>query len=291
METAAILRRLERATGKFPRAAVEAAIARREEITPELLRVVADTVDRAQELEADSGYMAHLYALFLLAQFRETRAYPLAVRFASLPGDVLDSLCGDFLTEDFGRVLASVSGGELAGIQSVIENEKADQWARGVAVGSLATLVAAGRTSRDDIVSYFADLFRGKLERKQSHVWDELVSCSCDLYPLELVDDIKKAYEDGLVDPGYVGFEDVERELTRGKDVVLAALANNPHRRLVEDVVKEMGWWACFHEGRAAKTGLPFAAPLPIKRTKPKTGRNDPCPCGSGKKYKKCCGK
>ncbi|WP_270657046.1 SEC-C metal-binding domain-containing protein [Aeromonas sp. Y293-4] len=22
----------------------------------------------------------------------------------------------------------------------------------------------------------------------------------------------------------------------------------------------------------------------------PKTGRNDPCPCGSGKKHKKCCG-
>ncbi|RLE17707.1 MAG: preprotein translocase subunit SecA [Acidobacteria bacterium] len=28
-----------------------------------------------------------------------------------------------------------------------------------------------------------------------------------------------------------------------------------------------------------------------IKRDKPKVGRNDPCPCGSGKKYKKCCGK
>jgi uncharacterized protein YecA (UPF0149 family) len=25
--------------------------------------------------------------------------------------------------------------------------------------------------------------------------------------------------------------------------------------------------------------------------TKPKVGRNDPCPCGSGKKYKKCCGR
>jgi len=24
--------------------------------------------------------------------------------------------------------------------------------------------------------------------------------------------------------------------------------------------------------------------------TKPKIGRNEPCPCGSGKKYKKCCG-
>jgi len=28
-----------------------------------------------------------------------------------------------------------------------------------------------------------------------------------------------------------------------------------------------------------------------VKRDEPKTGRNDPCPCGSGKKYKKCCGK
>jgi len=30
--------------------------------------------------------------------------------------------------------------------------------------------------------------------------------------------------------------------------------------------------------------------PEPIRRETPKVGRNDPCPCGSGKKYKKCCG-
>ncbi len=28
----------------------------------------------------------------------------------------------------------------------------------------------------------------------------------------------------------------------------------------------------------------------PVTRESPKVGRNDPCPCGSGKKYKKCCG-
>jgi uncharacterized protein len=27
-----------------------------------------------------------------------------------------------------------------------------------------------------------------------------------------------------------------------------------------------------------------------VRRSSPKVGRNDPCPCGSGKKYKKCCG-
>ena len=28
----------------------------------------------------------------------------------------------------------------------------------------------------------------------------------------------------------------------------------------------------------------------PVRREQPKVGRNDPCPCGSGKKFKKCCG-
>ena len=31
--------------------------------------------------------------------------------------------------------------------------------------------------------------------------------------------------------------------------------------------------------------------PVKTKVSDPKTGRNDPCPCGSGMKYKKCCGK
>jgi len=29
----------------------------------------------------------------------------------------------------------------------------------------------------------------------------------------------------------------------------------------------------------------------PVKRKNAKVGRNDPCPCGSGKKYKQCCGR
>ena len=33
------------------------------------------------------------------------------------------------------------------------------------------------------------------------------------------------------------------------------------------------------------------APQFPVKRAAPKVGRNDPCPCGNGRKYKKCCGK
>jgi len=41
------------------------------------------------------------------------------------------------------------------------------------------------------------------------------------------------------------------------------------------------GVWT-FMDGR-------ILGPDPVKREQPKIGRNDPCPCGSGKKYKKCC--
>ncbi|MFZ5573519.1 MAG: YchJ family protein [Thermodesulfobacteriota bacterium] len=44
---------------------------------------------------------------------------------------------------------------------------------------------------------------------------------------------------------------------------------------------KEDGKWF-FHDGQPPKPGQ-------FVREKAKIGRNDPCPCGSGKKYKKCC--
>lgn len=40
----------------------------------------------------------------------------------------------------------------------------------------------------------------------------------------------------------------------------------------------------------AAMNALTQPAPVPVRRDQPKVGRNDVCPCGSGKKYKKCCG-
>lgn len=35
---------------------------------------------------------------------------------------------------------------------------------------------------------------------------------------------------------------------------------------------------------------IPITPPIPIVEHSPRVGRNDPCPCGSGRKYKKCCG-
>lgn len=46
--------------------------------------------------------------------------------------------------------------------------------------------------------------------------------------------------------------------------------------------VKQDGVW--LYESGDVKTAT-------VVRSSPKVGRNDPCPCGSGKKYKQCCGR
>jgi len=55
--------------------------------------------------------------------------------------------------------------------------------------------------------------------------------------------------------------------------------------RLVHQEVSEFrktdGTWY-FYDGRMVN-------PAPVRHDTPRIGRNDPCPCGSGKKYKKCC--
>ena len=43
-------------------------------------------------------------------------------------------------------------------------------------------------------------------------------------------------------------------------------------------------------DGRWVYTGAANAPGKTVRRETPKLGRNDPCFCGSGKKYKKCCG-
>ena len=53
-------------------------------------------------------------------------------------------------------------------------------------------------------------------------------------------------------------------------------------RCIKPNVCKIHAWWLA---QRSAST--PMAAPFNYEE--PRVGRNDPCPCGSGKKYKKCC--
>jgi len=257
-----ILKELEFNNGTFPRGAVEEAMGQREQITPELLRVLRTAKSDFQRLVEQERYLAHIYALYLLAHFREKRAYPLIVDFFSIPGRTTLDVTGDVVTGDLGRILASVCHGDLNLMKKLVENEDANEYVRDAALRGMLTLVALGEKSRDDIMAYYQSLFRGKLEREPSQVWNGLAVCSSDLYPEEVLEDIKRAFEEDLVETFFINLDWVMECLALGKEKTLSKLRKDSRHSFVGNVVEEMEWWACF----------------------------PPCPCGSGKKYKRCCG-
>jgi Protein of unknown function (DUF1186) len=269
MDVQEILQQLATNTGTFPREALAQAIAQREEIIPELLRVLAEAQHTMEDLiESDS--MAHIYAMYLLAQFREPRAYPLIVEFFSIPGDIALDTTGDVATEDLGRILASVSCGDIRLMTALIENEHANEYVRVAALRGLLTLVACGEQSRDDIVAYYQQLFQGKIARDISFVWNGLVSASNALYPEELYDDIKRAYDDDLIETFFIRLADIDETLKRGKERVLDELHYNQRYSLITDTITEMEWWACFPpEGHAVPNVNPVA-PSSVKQAQHK---------------------
>ena len=90
-----------------------------------------------------------------------------------------------------------------------------------------------------------------------------------DWHGLEIIETEKGGEED---DTGTVEF--IARYTEKGK--------SSEHHEIA-DFQKQDGKWF-FYDGKAPR-------PTTFVRKTPKTGRNDPCPCKSGKKYKKCCGR
>lgn len=80
----------------------------------------------------------------------------------------------------------------------------------------------------------------------------------------------------------------------------LGEAAANEDNRYIRDAVDEIAAWICYDIPEPSHTSSRQASDWPphdrhgsgtMVRNLPKVGRNDPCPCGSGKKFKKCCGK
>ena len=291
-----ILQKLERNDGYFPRAAVAAAISRRDEIVPELLRILERTAENVETLAADVHYMAPTYAMYLLAQFQEPRAYPLLIKLFLTPGEAVMDLAGDVVTEDLGNILASVSSGDMSGMAALVENPEVNEYVRSAALKGMVALVATGQKTRQEVMDYFASLFRDRLERKPDYVWTSLVSRCVDLYPGEVYADIQQAYADDLIEGFVIRWEGVEEAYAMGKEAALEDLVNSRRYHLITDTVAELSSWACFNKEpkRSSWNQVKPVRSWPAEQAKPatstKVGRNEPCPCGSGKKFKRCCG-
>lgn len=246
MDIAQILEELAFDMGELPREAIEAAIVKKDQITPHLLDILVSAQERVEEIIEYDNYQGHLYAMYLLAQFREASAYPLILKLICFPGDLSHSMLGDVLTEDLCRILASVQDGDISPMKQLIENPAVNEYVRAALVSTLVVLVGSGLKARSEIVTYFKELLESKLEKRPSFVWDHLVVSACDLYPEELYSYIEKAYEKRLVDSCFITLEDVGSILTQRRENHLFNLLKKTE--LIEDTVTEMEKWLCCGE-------------------------------------------
>lgn len=169
-----------------------------------------------------------------------------------------------------------------------------DHMARLSAMDALDTITGDAPEHRAEWVDALCAVLR---DGQDTIINGAAVATLCDLKAVEALPTIRAAFAADMVEISMAGdLEDVEIDLgvRTERDTprpVYNAFTPEDHEGLAP--LDETDDGAEVHAPDLAwidDDALPSAEVEPYVRTDPKVGRNDPCPCGSGKKYKKCCG-
>jgi hypothetical protein len=295
MTPAEIMRELAR-DDLFPKAAMAAAGADREAMVP----IFVDLIERLGSLPLaqmkDDDVMAVIPAFYLMGEWREPRAFRPLVHLHRLPTEVLDHLLGDAVTETSFRVVAGTFDGDLQPLFEAIDDPKADDFARGSLMSALVLIAQQHPTHRAAIEAHVRN-FRSRCPEAPTDVLSSWTEVIADLGLESMTDEVRAAFDEGLIPEDYCDFshfiEDMESTLkAEGKPTSLRY-----DKPLLIDAIGELSQWYCYSDAFFAKQKrhkvsndvrlAPWSETF-MHETAP-VGRNDPCPCGSGKKYKKCC--
>lgn len=250
----------------FPKDAVEQARQHKYEISKILLDDLKEITKKPDIIfENDNIYDFHFY---LLAEFREKKAYPIIIEILNkLDEEDLDYLLGDILTENMASILASTFNGDLILLYNIIENKEKDEFLRASVLDALAILYNKKIINKNNFIDYLNKLL-GQYENNDDFIILEIIHIVSDLKIYELVPQIEKLFENQKIDERYESIEDFKESLNNH-------FYYHQEYDYITDCISSMSWIYRYS----------------FESTNTKIGRNEPCPCGSGKKYKKCCGK
>lgn len=279
----------------FPSQAVALAERHREVVAPWLVQVLEDVV-RNPSLGLQDDYVLHDFAMVLLGHWRDTRAYRPLLALVRLPYETVDMLFGDLLFETYDRAVASVCDGDLAPLIAIVEDDTASVWVRMTLIDAWVLRVIEGDAPAAPLEDCLlaigerdAARLRGPAETgNDPPIIDAVVHAACDMGSERLRAPVLGWFDENLIDQRNVGRMEFERDvqvpIERKRESLRAR-----GRSYLRDPQTEIGWWAGYHDEPARPQGGERAAGT-IVRDAPRVGRNDPCPCGSGRKYKKCHG-
>jgi hypothetical protein len=238
----------------------------------DLIRMVRD--DSLNHATDDQLLWAPVHAWRALAQLRATEAIaPLLDQLRT------DAAYDDMVNQDYPAVFGMIGPEAIAAIDALIVEATIDEIAVNILVTTFAEIGKRHPESRAACV----DALQRVLTRdaKVNPVVNGFaLSALLDLDAREALDAIRAAFERDVIDHTIAGdMEDVE--IAFG----LRETRSKPRRK---DPLMER--FEAMTRIVAPRPNTGRAAPPDHAPTKSaKIGRNDPCPCGSGKKYKKCC--
>ena len=301
-----ILKPLESFSRPYPKAAIDHAIANPTLVINDLKRSIEWTIQEFNTACEDTDYMLNVYALYLLAYFRESSFLPTLIQLCRIPD--VEELLDDEVTTLAG-ILASLSIEQPHLLHQIIEDAQANEYVRNCALEALVIHYYHQKLPEPEFKAYLKYLFEEGLEKTGSFIWNGIVDTVCDFQFQEFEPEVRFAYEHHLADPSVMGYEEALDQLFGRQP----SYFNSKPLHYIDDVHSEIQWWACFQEETQVLDDrededveyIPPASwvdsdpdpftPMPVQRpivyNSPKIGRNEPCPCGSGLKYKKCCGK
>lgn len=178
---------------------------------------------------------------------------------------------------------------------------------RGYALYALLTLYMYSYIPRTTIISYLHSATETTLKEENRPLGDLIAASCCLVYPDELIRDVQRLCRADLTAREKDHLEQVRRTLEKPMDRHLEQQRENGDFFLPEDFVdflEEIFLDEGLLDEDQEQIEADFFQSIPrvpeayvedshgtIQRKHEKVGRNDPCPCGSGKKYKKCCGR
>ena len=294
---------------KFPREAILEARRHREMILPSLIEGLCEAITYVRrDIPVDSTLS--LFAVHLFAEFQAKETLPYVLESLSLTDDQAWNLYLDSLGESMPGIVYRLVGDDFAFYDGRIQNAETPYVLRRCLLHSLCYLVKNGALTKAALTSALRNYFRIAMDEADSEWVTDVLDLLLDCGDSSDMPSVVEAFEKGMFEKEFVDLAKALQILSG----VESQFEQGIERRTASDftdTIAEMSTWAWFDPAQTPaltptvtfpKPGLPISSmpPYPQKPspflnmdlfpTKPKkVGRNDPCPCGSGKKYKKCC--
>lgn len=281
-------------TKKFPEKQFQIISENKELAVSYLNSAIDRAIAEGEDLDAD--YQLHFYALFLLGQFQEKESFPKIMELLSLPEEVADNLIGDALTSGLSDILYNTYNGDLELLEVSIKNPGINEYARSSMLKVMGQLYLDGDLEKGELQDFIREIVYEEAgdyiyeEETGDYIYTELIYIMCGCHFVEMLPEIRHLFEDSRIDGfSFEGYEEcVDMMFRYGEENFCKTPIN------AADMLRN---WAMFEESPQndlsekdmEKLFYRAVAQLNKPEKKIKIGRNDPCPCGSGKKYKKCC--